>query len=153
MTENGRHKGTLSETFHKELRVVVSGNRSPLPLRIAKWALFLSIARRLYGTRWFRAWVFGLLVAGLATHFLYRHMTHAWTRPWGGWRDVEAGRPPGRDLKRRKEMDVALGTLCLAEIVTPASWRRDTRLTVTVTVTRANSGEQSATSDKRTWLK
>ncbi len=54
MTENGRHKGTLSETFHKELRVVVSGNRSPLPLRIAKWALFLSIARRLYGTRWFR---------------------------------------------------------------------------------------------------
>jgi hypothetical protein len=62
-----------------------------------------------YGTRWFRAWVLGRPVAGLATHFLYRHMTHVWTRPWGGWKDVEAGRPPGRDLKRRKEMDVAPG--------------------------------------------
>ncbi len=65
MTENGRQKGTLSETVHKELRVVVSRDRSPLSLRIAKWALFLSITRRLYGTRWFRVWVFGLPVAGL----------------------------------------------------------------------------------------
>jgi hypothetical protein len=47
MTVNGRQKGTLSETVHKELRVVVSGNRSPLPLRIAKWALFLGTTWRL----------------------------------------------------------------------------------------------------------
>jgi hypothetical protein len=93
MKENRKQKGRLSETVHKELRVAISGNRSPLPLRIAKWALFLSIARRLYSTRWFRAWVFGLPVAGLATHLLYRHMTNGWTRPWGGWKDVEAGRP------------------------------------------------------------
>jgi hypothetical protein len=93
MTENGRQKGTLSETLHKELRVVISENRSPLPFRIAKWVVFLSIAWRLYGTRWFWAWVFGLPVARLATHLLYRHMTHGWTRPWGGWKDVEAGRP------------------------------------------------------------
>ena len=93
MTKNRRQKGTLSETLHKELRVVISGNRSPLPFRIAKWAVFLSITWRLYGTRWFWAWVFGLPVAGLATHLLYRHMTHGWTRPWGGWKDVEAGRP------------------------------------------------------------
>ena len=93
MTENGRQKGTLSETLHKELRVVISGNRSPLPFRIVKWAVFLSIAWRLYGTRWFWAWIFGLPVAGLAAHLLYRRMTHGWTRPWGGWKDVEAGRP------------------------------------------------------------
>ena len=93
MEGNGRQQGTLSGTLRKELRVAISGNRSPLSLRIAKWALFLSIARRLYGTWWFRTWVFGLPVAGLATHFLYRHMTHGWTRPWGGWRDLEAGRP------------------------------------------------------------
>jgi hypothetical protein len=93
MTENGGQKGMLSETVHKELRVVLSGNRSPLSFRIAKWVLFLSIARRLYGTRWFRAWVFGLPVAGLTTHLLYRHMTHGWTRPWGGWKDLGAGRP------------------------------------------------------------
>jgi hypothetical protein len=33
MTENEKQKGTLSETLHKELRVVISGNRSPLPFR------------------------------------------------------------------------------------------------------------------------
>jgi hypothetical protein len=100
MKENGRHKGTLSETLHKELRVVISGNRSPLSFRIGKWAVFLSIAWRLYGTRWFWAWVLGLPVAGLATHFVYRRMTHGWTRPWGGWKDLDAGRPRNETWKR-----------------------------------------------------
>jgi hypothetical protein len=93
MTENGRQKGKLSETVQKELRVVSSRNRSPLSLRIAKWALFLVITRRLYGTRWYWVWVFGLPLAGLATHLLYRRKTHGWTRPWGGWKDVEAANP------------------------------------------------------------
>jgi hypothetical protein len=93
MTENGRRRGKLSEVVRKELRVVSSRNRSPLPLRIAKWALFLAITWRLYGTRWFRVWVFGLPLAGLATHLLYRHKTQDWTRPWGGWKDVEAANP------------------------------------------------------------
>ena len=93
MTENGRQRDTLLETVQKELRVVSSRNRSPRPLRVAKWALFLAITRRLYGTRWFWAWVFGLPLAGLATHLLYRHKTHSWTRPWGGWKDVEAANP------------------------------------------------------------
>ena len=97
MKWNGRQQGTLSGTLRKELRVVISGNRSPLPFRIGKWIVFLSIARMLYGTRWFRVWIYGLPVAGLATHLLYRHMTHGWTRPWGGWKDVEAG--PGASLK------------------------------------------------------
>jgi len=67
-------------------------NRSPLPLRVAKLVLFALVTCRLYGTRWFRAWVFGLPVARLATHLLYRHKTRGWTRPWGGWRDVESAR-------------------------------------------------------------
>ncbi len=92
MQENGRPQGTLSGPLRKELRVVLSGNRSPLPFKVGKWIVSLSIARRLHGTRWFRAWVIGLPVAGLATHLLYRHMTRGWTRPWGGWKDVEAGR-------------------------------------------------------------
>jgi hypothetical protein len=93
MTENRGQKVTLSETVQKELRVVSSRNRSPLPLRIVKWALFLAITRQLYGTRWFWVWVFGLPLAGLATHLLYRHKTKGWTRPWGGWNDVEAANP------------------------------------------------------------
>ena len=93
LKENGRQQGTLSGALRRELRVVISGNRSPLSLRIAKWALYLGIAWRLYGTRWFRAWVYGLPVAGLATHLFYRRMTHGWTRPWGGWKDLEASPP------------------------------------------------------------
>jgi hypothetical protein len=93
MKDNERLKRTHPEAIQKELRVVGSRNRSPLPLRIAKWALFLAISRRLYGTRWFWVWVLGLPLAGLATHLLYRHMTHGWTRPWGGWKDLEAANP------------------------------------------------------------
>jgi predicted outer membrane lipoprotein len=96
MTEKGRQKDTLSETVHKELRVVLSRSRSPLSLRVAKWLLFLGITRRLYGTRWFWAWILGLPLAGVATHLLYRHKTRGWRRPWGGWRDVEAANPTKR---------------------------------------------------------
>ena len=67
-----------------------SRKRSPLPLRITKWAVFLGITRRLYGTEWFRAWAFGLPLAGVATPLLYRRKTRGWTRPWGGRKDEEA---------------------------------------------------------------
>ncbi len=101
MTENGRQRGTLLETVQRELRVVSSRNRSPLPLRIVKWVLFLAVTRRLHGTRWFWVWVLGLPLAGLATHLLYRHKTQGWTRSWGGWKDVEVANPmkPYRDKR------------------------------------------------------
>ena len=92
MTKNGRQEGTPAGLIRREIRVVLSSNRSPLPLRIAKLVLFALTTRGLYGTLWFRAWVFGLPLAGLATHLLYRHMTWDWARPWGGWRDGEAAR-------------------------------------------------------------
>jgi len=104
MTGNGRQRGTLLETLQKELRVVSSRNRSPLPLRVARWALFLAITRRLYATRWFWVWVFGLPLAGLATHLLCRHMTHGWRRPWGGWNDVEAANPMKTHRQARREV-------------------------------------------------
>lgn len=66
-----------------------SRKRSPLPLRPAKWIVFLGIPRRLCGTKWFRVWIFGLPLAGIATHLLYRHGT----RPWGEWDDVEQAEP------------------------------------------------------------
>ena len=64
-----------------------------MPLRVAKWAAFLAVARRLHGTRWFGTWAFGLPIVGLGAHFFYRHMTRGWTEPWGGWDDVETARP------------------------------------------------------------
>lgn len=56
--------------------------------RIAKWVIFLTVSRRLYGTRWFRVWISGGLIAGLTVHFVYRWKTQGWTRPWGGWDGV-----------------------------------------------------------------
>jgi len=79
----------MRELLRREWRVISSSNTQPLPLRLAKWAAFLGIARRLYGTRWFRVWIFGLPLAGLGTHLLYRYKTQGWRQPWGGWKDVE----------------------------------------------------------------
>jgi hypothetical protein len=83
----------VRDLVRSEWRVMFSRRRSPLPLRLAKWIVFLGITRRLYGTRWFKIWVFGLPLAGVATHLLYRHGTWGWTRPWGGWRDMESAKP------------------------------------------------------------
>jgi hypothetical protein len=79
----------MRELLKKEWRVISSRGRSPLPLRLLKWAVFLGISWRLYGTKWFPAWILGLPTAGVATHLLYRYKTQGWTRPWGGWKDVE----------------------------------------------------------------
>ena len=105
---DGKHPKTRQETsgasekkISRELRVMLSGNRSPLPLRVAKWLLFLGLARRLYGTKWFWAWLLGLPLAGLATHLLYRRKTRGWTQPWGGWRDLEAANP--KEAGRQQE--------------------------------------------------
>ena len=75
---------------------MLSGNQSPLFFRVAKWLLFLGLAWRLHGTKWSWAWILGLPLAGIATHLFYRHKTRGWTRPWGGWRDMEAANPKKR---------------------------------------------------------
>ena len=92
MNQEGRGKTGLREQIRRELGVMFSRPHQPIPLRVAKWAVFLAVAWRLYGTRWFRAWAFGLPTMGLGAHFFYHYMTRGWTEPWGGWNDVEAAR-------------------------------------------------------------
>jgi hypothetical protein len=88
--ETQKNMNAASEIIKRELRVVFSKKRSPIPLRIAKWVAILAVALQLYGTKWFWIWIFGLLSAGLATHLMYRQKTQGWKKPWGGWKDVEA---------------------------------------------------------------
>ena len=88
-----RGTGFLREHIRRELGVMFSRRTQPIPVRIAKWAVFVAVARGLRGRRWFRAWVFGLPSVGIMVHLFYRHMTRGWTRPWGGWDDVDAVRP------------------------------------------------------------
>ena len=77
------------ESIRRELRVIRNNKRSPVLQRIIKWAICLCVSRKLRGTRWFRAWVFGLPITGIVVHMFYRHKTDAWTKPWGGFKDVQ----------------------------------------------------------------
>ena len=59
------------ESIRRELRVIRNNNGFPVLQRIIKWAIFLGVARKLRGTRWFRAWAFGLPIMGIAVHMFY----------------------------------------------------------------------------------
>ncbi len=91
--EINRREAGPRDLIRAELGVMFSKRHQPIPVRVAKWAVFLAVARGLHGTRWFLAWAFGLPTMGLGARLFYRHMTRGWTEPWGGWNDVEAARP------------------------------------------------------------
>ncbi|MCH6559140.1 hypothetical protein IIA28_17010 [candidate division KSB1 bacterium] len=76
----------------KEFRVAFSKKAQPLWVRIIKWTFVLAVSYLLFDTKWFWVWIIGLPITGLTVHFVYRWKTKAWTQPWGGWSDVEAGR-------------------------------------------------------------
>jgi len=80
------------ESIKRELRVIRNNNGFPILQRIIKWAIFLSVARKLRGTRWFRAWAFGFPITGIVVHMFYRHKTDAWTKPWGGFKGVQGSK-------------------------------------------------------------
>jgi len=81
----------MLKSIKRELRIVLSKRTQSLWIRVIKWAIFLGVAIVLYGSAFFLCWVVGLPLLGLFTHFIYRWKTHNWTRPWGGWNDVDAG--------------------------------------------------------------
>ncbi len=76
------------DAIKNELRVAFSRDTQPVWFRIAKWVIFVAVSKRLHGTRWFRVWILGGVLAGLTLHFVYRWKTRGWTEPWGGWDDI-----------------------------------------------------------------
>ncbi len=78
----------VPDVIRKELKVTFSRDAQPLWFRIAKWVIFMAVSTRLRGTRWFRVWALGGVLAGLTLHFIYRWKTRGWTEPWGGWADI-----------------------------------------------------------------
>ncbi len=76
----------------RELKIAFSKRAQPLWLRLFKWAMFVGVSVLLYRTGCFWYWIAGLPVLGLLVHFFYRWKTKGWTRPWGGWTDVRAGK-------------------------------------------------------------
>ena len=84
--------GAFKAALRRECRVAFSPRAQPAWFRVAKWACIFAGVVLFHDRAWL--WVFfgGLALAGIPVHFLYRMKTKIWTRPWGGWNDLEAGR-------------------------------------------------------------
>jgi len=81
---------TALETVKREIRVATSRRAQPVWFRIVKWAVAIGLSAMLWRTPYFFWWIFGALGLSLTVHFFWRWKTRGWTRPWGGWDDLEA---------------------------------------------------------------
>jgi hypothetical protein len=84
--------GVLVEMLRREVRVAFSRQAQPVWFRVTKWTVFLTISVLAWRTGHIRSWLLGGAAAGLGAHLLWRRNTRGWTRPWGGWNDLDAGR-------------------------------------------------------------
>jgi hypothetical protein len=82
----------MRETIRREFRVASSRRAQPVWFRITKWLVFLGISAALLRTKYLWRWLLGATLASASVHLVWRWKTQGWTRPWGGWTDVEAGR-------------------------------------------------------------
>ena len=78
--------------MRRETRVALSLRAQPLWFRLLKWVVIVTLGVLLWRTPWFWHFVVGGVIVGCIVHLVWRWGTHGWTRPWGGWKDLEAGR-------------------------------------------------------------
>jgi len=83
---------TLTQILRRETRVIFSLRAQPLWFRITKWTVAIFLTTRYHAQPWFWPSAGALVAVAFAVHFFYRWQTHGWTRPWGGWNDLAAGR-------------------------------------------------------------
>jgi hypothetical protein len=84
---------SLRASLRRELRVAFSLKLQPLWFRICKWIVAIAFVWWIWNSRWFWYIVIPMSVAAITIHLLYRWKTQAWSRPWGGWKDVETAYP------------------------------------------------------------
>jgi len=82
----------LAPVVRREFRVAFSRHAQPVWFRIIKWTVILTAAAMFYDRAAFWWSLAGWAVLGTVVHFIYRAKTIGWTRPWGGWKDLAAGR-------------------------------------------------------------
>lgn len=84
----------MMHLIKRELRVAFSKKAQPVWFRVVKWIALLTSFRFLWRNKrehfWF--WLGGMFLVGVTMHGVWRWQTDGWTRPWGGWSDVEAAR-------------------------------------------------------------
>jgi Flp pilus assembly protein TadB len=82
----------MRQQIRRELRVAFSKHAQPLWFRVVKWIAFCVVIVIFWRKPGFWWWIIAVLIAALSLHFVYRFKTRCWTRAWGGWNDLEAGR-------------------------------------------------------------
>jgi hypothetical protein len=82
----------MNATIRREFRVAFSRRAQPVRFRIAKWICIMVGVALFHDQRWFWWTLAGLAFAGTLLHLFYRWKTKTWTRAWGGWNDLAAGR-------------------------------------------------------------
>jgi hypothetical protein len=76
----------------RELRVAFSRRAQPMWFRVAKWVVFAVLVMLFWRRPTFWWIAAAAFVAGMGLHLFYRYKTRGWTRAWGGWDDLQAGR-------------------------------------------------------------
>jgi hypothetical protein len=79
-------------TVTREIRVAFSRRAQPVWFRLVKWTVFIAFVVVFRGHPSFWRWLMAAVAVSLTAHFVWRWKTKGWTRPWGGWNDVAAGR-------------------------------------------------------------
>ncbi len=83
----------MRDVLKREARVAFSKKAQPVWFRIIKWTVFLGVSFVLLrsGGAEFWYWLLAATLAGVTVHMIWRWKTRGWSRPWGGWHDLETG--------------------------------------------------------------
>ncbi|MEO8071152.1 MAG: hypothetical protein ABI652_07100 [Acidobacteriota bacterium] len=92
-------KGLLNELVAREFRVALSRTAQPAWFRVVKWVVIVAAVTYFWRARDFWWWLAGLFAGAIALHLVWRAKTQVWTRPWGGWNDIEAARGRHHDAE------------------------------------------------------
>jgi len=82
---------SLAHTLKREFRVAFSRRAQPVWFRVIKWAILITLTVRYWRSATYWWILLAVLVLGIPVHLFWRWKTKAWTQPWGGWSDVDAG--------------------------------------------------------------
>ena len=82
----------MSGRIRRELQVAFSRKTQPVWVRIVKWIVIVAAVIAWRDKPHFWLGILLVLVLAIGLHLFYRWKTHAWTRAWGGWDDVDADR-------------------------------------------------------------
>jgi hypothetical protein len=82
----------MVSTLKREVRVALSKKAQPVWFRLAKWVVILALVVTFWRNAYFWWGLLAALIISLLLHLFWRWKTKGWTRPWGGWNDLDAGR-------------------------------------------------------------